>query len=81
MFVSYAWSGGFGKTMDALKEHFKGKLTLGNRDFDWIWWRSASRMGEFHPDQLIDCLFVPEVNVYNGRTTLQLVIKDARPSE
>lgn len=33
VFVSYAWKGGFGNTMDALKEHFKDKL---NETFVWM---------------------------------------------
>lgn len=60
--------------------HSRGKLALDGREFDWVWWRSQERLGEFRHDELVDCLFVPEVNEWQGRTSLQLAIKDVRPS-
>ncbi|BCM89915.1 single-stranded-DNA-specific exonuclease RecJ [Abditibacteriota bacterium] len=60
--------------------HSRGKIMLDGREFDWVWWRSQERLCEFRHDQLVDCLFVPEVNEWQGRTTLQLTIKDVRPS-
>ncbi len=60
--------------------HYRGKIALDGREFDWIWWRSQERLSEFRHDQLVDCLFVPEINEWQGRTSLQLMIKDVRPS-
>ncbi len=68
------------KAMNGTAGHFKGKIALGGREFDWIWWRAGERMNELHLDQLVDCVFVPEVNEWNGRTSLQLQLKDVRPS-
>lgn len=60
--------------------HFRGKLSLGGREFDWVWWRSAERISEFRHEQQVDCLFVAEINEWQGRTNLQLTLKDVRPS-
>jgi single-stranded-DNA-specific exonuclease len=68
------------KAMNGTGGHFRGKIALGGRDFDWVWWRAGERMNEFHIDQLVDCVFVPEVNEWNGRTSLQLKLQDVRAS-
>jgi single-stranded-DNA-specific exonuclease len=60
-------------------EHFKWRLLADGRTHEAVWWRSAERMKEFAGNQLVDLVFVPELNSYNGRTNVQLVVKDARP--
>lgn len=60
--------------------HCRGKIALGGREFEWVWWRCADRLSEFSHDQLVDCLFVPEINEWQGRVSLQLGIKDVRAS-
>ncbi len=75
----------FGARLSQIKPmnggHCRGKFALDGREFDWVWWRSQERLAEFRHDQLVDCLFVPEVNEYNGRTSLQLAVKDVRAAE
>lgn len=68
------------KGMNGVGGHYRGKIALGGRDFDWVWWRAGERMNEFSLDQLVDCVFVPEVNEWNGRTSLQLKLSDVRAS-
>ncbi len=58
--------------------HCRGKLALDGREFDWVWWRCSERLSEFRHDDIVDCLFVAEINEWNGRTSLQLGIKDVR---
>ncbi len=68
------------KAMNGTSGHFRGKIALGAKEFDWVWWRAGERMNEFGLDQLVDCVFVPEVNEWNGRTSLQLQLKEVRAS-
>jgi single-stranded-DNA-specific exonuclease len=61
-----------------LKEaHLKLRLEAGGRQFEAIGFGMAGRelgSGE------VDLVFVPELNVWNGRESLQLRLKDIRPS-
>lgn len=58
--------------------HSKGRFALGSKEWEWIWFRSAEQMAQFHLDQLVDCVFVPELNEWNGRVSLQLKVCDVR---
>ena len=69
------------QTIWPLKEdHSKGRLMVEGQSIEWIWWRSADRLNEFERGDMVDCLFVPEVNEYRGQISLQLTVKDMRVS-
>lgn len=59
-------------------EHVKGKLNVGGRTVEWIWWGGAETAREFSMGERADLLLVPQVNEYRGEVNLQLVVKDAR---
>jgi single-stranded-DNA-specific exonuclease len=57
--------------------HLRLRLAGGGRHFDAIAFRLASRQV---PDK-VDIAFFPEMNEWNGNSTLQLRVKDLRPAE
>lgn len=57
--------------------HLKLRLQAEGRVFDAI----AFRQAEHPTDGLLDVVFFPELNVWNNTKTLQLRLKDIRPSE
>jgi len=59
-------------------EHFRWKVATEGKSIDALWWRSTERQAEFAAGRMVDLVFVPELNTFNGNTSLQLVIKDAR---
>ncbi|MBZ0188110.1 MAG: single-stranded-DNA-specific exonuclease RecJ [Candidatus Obscuribacterales bacterium] len=46
-------------------------------EFECVKWNSQGRMPE--PGQVVDIVFTPEVNHFNGRDRLQLILSDWRP--
>lgn len=66
------------RTVGADGGHLKLTLTDGRVTLDAI----AFRLGPLLPDlpTLVDVLFTFEVNEYNGRTSLQLNVKDIKPA-
>ncbi|OGU00267.1 MAG: single-stranded-DNA-specific exonuclease RecJ [Geobacteraceae bacterium GWC2_48_7] len=59
------------------ENHLKLKLSRDGRTFAAI----AFRMAEYNTEGLLDIAFYPELNEWNGTTTLQLRIKDLHPAE
>ncbi|MEI6214388.1 MAG: single-stranded-DNA-specific exonuclease RecJ [Desulfuromonadales bacterium] len=57
--------------------HLKLKLAVGAFRFDAI----AFRQSDLATEGVLDVAFFPELNVWNGRTSLQLRIKDIRQAE
>jgi single-stranded-DNA-specific exonuclease len=57
--------------------HLKLRLTCKGRSFNAI----AFRMTDRELDRVVDVAFFPEMNVWNGSSTLQLRVKDIRSSE
>jgi single-stranded-DNA-specific exonuclease len=57
--------------------HLKLRLSAEGNTFSAI----AFRQADFDPDGLIDVAFFPELNVWNNSETLQLRVKDIRPTE
>ena len=57
--------------------HLKLKLSGNGRIFDAI----AFRMAERYFPEKVDVAFTPEINLWNGTESLQLRIRDFRPSE
>jgi single-stranded-DNA-specific exonuclease len=58
--------------------HLKWRIKAGNRQFDAVWWRPGDKAMGFGIGKRVDLCFVPELNTWNGNTTLQLNIKEAR---
>ncbi|WP_136525209.1 single-stranded-DNA-specific exonuclease RecJ [Geomonas ferrireducens] len=56
--------------------HLKLRVGQGGRSFDAIAFGLAEKG---IPDGRVDLLFSPAINVWNGRTSLQLTVKDLRP--
>ncbi len=67
-----------------LKEkHLKlrvGSPSAGGRAFDALMWRGAGKGPALEQGQRVDVAFTLDENVYQGKTTLQLVLKDLCPS-
>jgi single-stranded-DNA-specific exonuclease len=61
-------------------EHLKVKLRAGGFAFDTIGFRMASEKETFESGGPVDILFRPTANEWNGETSLQLELMDARPT-
>jgi len=57
--------------------HLKLRLSREGRTFNAI----AFRMADREIDGMVDVAFFPEMNVWNGSSSLQLRVKDLRPAE
>lgn len=58
------------------QQHVKMRVTDGGVEADAVWWRAGDQslpVGRF------DLAFVPQINAYNGRRTVQLKVMDWRP--
>ncbi|HTI98041.1 MAG TPA: single-stranded-DNA-specific exonuclease RecJ [Dongiaceae bacterium] len=60
------------------KQHVKLWVTDGRATHECVWWNGG---GESLPVGEFDLAFVPQVNDFNGRTTVQLRVLDWRPAE
>lgn len=67
-----------GKSMGQKGEHLKWFINADGARFEAVWWRPGERAMGFSNGKAVDLCFVPEINHWNGNTTLQLVIKEAR---
>ncbi|HLY59475.1 MAG TPA: single-stranded-DNA-specific exonuclease RecJ [Terriglobia bacterium] len=59
-------------------KHLKFRVTQGGRSFDALGWGWAGRYSDFKAGQQVDLAFALDENVYMGRSTLQLILKDAQ---
>ncbi|MBI1983397.1 MAG: single-stranded-DNA-specific exonuclease RecJ [Acidobacteria bacterium] len=65
-----------------LKEkHLKLRVKQGDKAFDALAWRQAERSGELASGQSLDLAFTLDANVYQGVSTLQLVLRDFQSAE
>lgn len=58
-------------------QHVKFWVSEGGRTCEVVWWSGADKP---QPDGTIDLACVPQINEFNGRTTVQLRLLDWRPS-
>lgn len=65
------------KKVGAQKKHLKLKLEQSNMIFDAIWFNS-SISENLPPKSIVDVVYSLDENTYNGRTTLQLKVKDMK---
>ena len=66
------------------EKHLKLRLVDSDRkQFEAVWWNAAEDASglRLRPNQTLDVAYTPETNVWNGKTRLQLVVKDLRRSE
>jgi single-stranded-DNA-specific exonuclease len=63
--------------MGAEKQHVKMWVTDGKTTHEAVWWGAGK---EPLPEGRFDLAFVPEINEYNGRKTVQLKVLDWRDS-
>ena len=59
------------------QQHVKFRVTDGKTECDVVWWNVGSTR---LPDGLFDLAFVPQINEYNGRRSVQLRLLDWRPA-
>jgi single-stranded-DNA-specific exonuclease len=65
-----------------LKEkHLKLRVTQGGEAFDALAWRQAEKGRELECGQLLDLAFTLDANIYQGVSTLQLILRDLRRAE
>lgn len=62
------------------KKHLKLKVENGGKGFDAIGWNQAQHARTLRPGDSVDMAFTLGENVYQGVTSLQMGIKDLRPS-
>jgi single-stranded-DNA-specific exonuclease len=67
-----------GKSMGQKGEHLKWFINADGARFEAVWWRPGERAAGFGAGKVVDLCFVPEINQWNGNTTLQLNIKEAK---
>lgn len=60
--------------------HVKAVFKDGNRIYDAIGFRMADRLRSLAAAPALDIAFTPQLNVWRDSTTLQLVLRDARPA-
>jgi hypothetical protein len=61
--------------MGADKKHVKLWVTDGGAACEAVWWNAAQ---EAMPTGAFDLAFVPQINDYNGRRSIQLKVLDWR---
>ena len=62
------------KLMGSTKEHLKLIVEGPNGNIDCVWWSKGDV--PLIPGDKIDIAFAPQLNVYNGITNVQLILKD-----
>ncbi len=70
-----------GRNIGAGGAHLKWRVKLGAQEFDALWWSPGDKADGFGLGARVDLGFTPQLNTFNGRTSLQLVIKHARVHE
>jgi single-stranded-DNA-specific exonuclease len=60
--------------------HLKMQIQTGKTHVEAIWWREGELIYELNRGDMVDLAFTLETREWNGRTSLQMVLKDMRPS-
>ncbi len=64
------------------KKHLKMKLKQGNSEFEAIGFNLGGKINNIgNVGSYVDCVYQMDENYWNGKTTLQMRLKDIRPSE
>lgn len=68
------------KAIGAQGQHLKLRVRYGASAYDCLWWRNGELLTKFEKRAPFDLCVTPEINEYQGYPSLQLVLKDAKPS-
>jgi single-stranded-DNA-specific exonuclease len=60
--------------------HLKMQIQTGKTRCEAIWWREGELIYELNRGDIVDLAFTLESRTWNGKTSLQMVIKDMRPT-
>ncbi len=71
---------GYARPVGSDESHLKLKITDGKYAFDAIGFGLGSYCEQLKNKQVFDCVFTIEENTWNGKTTLQLNVKDIKLS-
>ncbi|MDP2361790.1 MAG: single-stranded-DNA-specific exonuclease RecJ [bacterium] len=61
-------------------KHLKCWVQAEGRRLEAVWWSQGAAAASYQVGQEVDLAFAPQVNSWNGRTELQLVIEALRPA-
>ncbi len=61
--------------------HLRLVVTDGTATLTAIAFRSGNLAGDFPADSLVDAVYTPSLNAYNGAVSVQLVVQNLRPAE
>ena len=60
--------------------HLKMQIQTGKTRCEAIWWREGELVYELSRGDIVDLAFTLEARTWNGRTSLQMVLKDMKPT-
>lgn len=60
--------------------HLKMQIQTGKTRCEAIWWREGELIYELNRGDIVDLAFTLEARTWNGRTSLQMVLQDMRPT-
>ena len=60
--------------------HLKMQVQTGKTRCEAIWWREGEMVYELNRGDIVDLAFTLEARSWNGRTSLQMVLQDMRPT-
>jgi len=60
--------------------HLKMQIQVGKTRCEAIWWREGELIYELNRGDIVDLAFTLEARTWNGRTSLQMVLQDMRPT-
>lgn len=78
--VKNVYDTGYARPVGSDESHLKLKITDGNFSFDAIGFGLGKYYEQIKEKSVFDCLFTIEENIWNGKTSLQLNVKDIRIS-
>jgi single-stranded-DNA-specific exonuclease len=67
-----------GRAIGSEGQHLKWQVQADGQMFDAVWWRPGEKADGFGIGKTVDICFAPQFNTWNGRTSVQLIVKDAR---
>ncbi|GAB4258358.1 MAG: single-stranded-DNA-specific exonuclease RecJ [Deferrisomatales bacterium] len=59
--------------------HLKFRVEQEGRRFDAVAWRKAETLAHVRPGTAVDLAHTPQINLWNGRQSVQLVVEGVRP--
>ena len=78
--VKNVFDTGYARPVGSDESHLKLKITDGRIGLDAIGFGLGGHYDRLKNRQPFDCVFTIEENVWNGKTALQLKVKDIKPA-